>query len=180
MTTPIHLAPLFYESKMRYISKKWNIQWCAQPKLGSMEPPFTTYPSTLIILELVHSQSQMEIKISIWNNMVLRHTFASYFHQKSKLNIYLSLTSRMRTNGSLTRHITIFWLSIQHQYSTWRGLYMIMNMLMTGYSYPLIDVSVHFMFWNKRQDHAGIFVTDLALGFRTCETNPHRNYMQAL
>ena len=145
-----------------------------------MEPPLTTSPLTLIIRELVHSQSQLEIKIPLWNNMVLRHTFTSYFHQKINLKISLSLTSRMRTNRSPRRNFVIFRLSIQHQYSTWRELYLMMNILMTGYYFPLIGVSVHFLFRKKRQDHAGIFVTDLALGFRTCETNPHRNYMQAL
>ena len=92
-----------------------------------MEPPLTTSPLTLIIRELVHSQSQLEIKISLCNNMVLRHTFTSYFHQKINLKISLSLTSRMRTNRSPRRNFVIFRLSIQHQYSSWRELYLMMN-----------------------------------------------------
>ena len=43
-------------------------------------------------------------------------------------------------------HPRTFMLSIQHQYSTRRELYMMMNLSMTGYYLPLINVSVNSMF----------------------------------
>ena len=118
MTTPIHSTSFFYESIMQYISKKWNMHLYDQTKLVSTAASLKTYPLTLIIKELVHSKSHMEITTSLWNNMVLRRTFTEDVHQKTNLNISLSLISRMSTNGIPIRHPTIFLLSIKHQYST--------------------------------------------------------------
>ena len=107
-----------------------------------------TSPLTLNIRELVHSQSQMDIKTYICNKMILCCKFISEIHQKRKSNIALSLKSQMRNNGSPTRHPTTFLMSIKHQYSTLRELYMMINLLMTGYYSPLIRISVHYMFQN--------------------------------
>ena len=52
--------------------------------------------------------------------------------QKTNLNISLSLTSQMSTNGIPTSYPTIFMPSIQHQYSTRRVLYLMINLLITG------------------------------------------------
>ena len=92
----------------------------SQTKLISTAPSLATSPLTLIIQKLVHSQSKMEIIPSLRKNMVIRRTFTSDVHHKRNLNISLSLPSRMRTIGIPTRHPTIFLLSIQHQYSSWR------------------------------------------------------------
>ena len=104
------------------------------------------YTLNLIERELVHSKSHLEIKTSLWNNMVLRHAFTSDANKKTNLNIALSLTSRMRKNGRPTSNPTIFLLSIQHRYSTWREIYTMITLLMTGYSSPLINSSVQNMF----------------------------------
>ena len=115
MKTPIYFAPLFYESTMTYISKTWNMHWCAQTKLVSKAPSLTTPLPTLIIQELLHSRSQLEITPSLQNNMVLRRTFASDIYHNRNLNIALSFTSQMRINSIPTRHpISLFnhWLLI--------------------------------------------------------------------
>ena len=113
------------------------MHYCAQTKIMSMVTSLTTYPLTLIIRELVNSQSKLEIRTSLSNNMLLQRTSNSDVHQKRNLNISLSLTSRMRENGIPARHPKLFLLSIQHQYSTQRELYLMTNLFMTGYSFHL-------------------------------------------
>ena len=56
----------------------------------------------------VHSQSQLDITISLWINMVLRRTFTTDIYQKMNLNIALSLISWVKTNGIPTRHPKYF------------------------------------------------------------------------
>ena len=105
MTTPIHFSPFFYKSTMTYIPKTSNIHCCAQTKFISTATSLMKYPLILIIQELLHSQSQLEITPSIWKNMVLRRAFTSDVHQKRNFNIAISFTLQMRINGRPTRKL---------------------------------------------------------------------------